>query len=40
MTPVQRAKYAALQEQLRRRAENLRGQRARRPGGETLDSLR
>ena len=40
MTPVQRAKYAALQEQLRRRAENLRGQRARPPGEETLDSLR
>jgi hypothetical protein len=28
MTPVQRAKYAALQEQLRRRAENLRRRRA------------
>ena len=28
MTPVQRAKYAALQEQLRRRAENLRQRRA------------
>ncbi len=28
MTPVQRARYAALQEQLRRRAEKLRGQRA------------
>jgi hypothetical protein len=27
MTPVQRARYAALQEQLRRRAERLRGQR-------------
>jgi len=27
MTPVQRARYAALQEQLRRRAEKLRGQR-------------
>ena len=40
MTPVQRAKYAALQEQLRRRAENLRGQRGRRPGSEALDSLR
>jgi len=40
MTPVQRAKYAALQEQLRRRAENLRGQRARQPGGETLDDPR
>ena len=40
MSPVQRAKYAALQEQLRRRAENLRGQRARRPGRESLDSVR
>ena len=40
MTPVQRAKYAALQEQLRRRAQNLRGQRGRRAGVETLDSLR
>ena len=40
MTPVQRAKYAALQEQLRRRAENLRGQRGRRVGAESLDSLR
>jgi len=39
MSPVQRAKYAALQEQLRRRAENLRGQRTRRPAAETLDSL-
>jgi Spy/CpxP family protein refolding chaperone len=28
MTPLQRAKYAALQEQLRRRADRLRGQRA------------
>lgn len=28
MTPVQRARYAALQEQLRRRAENLRARRA------------
>ena len=40
MSPVQRAKYAALQEQLRRRAENLRGQRGRPPAGEALDSLR
>ena len=40
MSPVQRAKYAALQEQLRRRAENLRGQRARQPGRESLDSVR
>jgi hypothetical protein len=28
MTPLQRAKYAALQEQLRRRVENLQRQRA------------
>jgi hypothetical protein len=28
MTPLQRAKYAALQEQLRRRADGLRRQRA------------
>lgn len=40
MTPVQRAKYAALQEQLRRRADNLRGQRPRRLDGDALDSLR
>jgi hypothetical protein len=40
MTPIQRAKYAALQEQLRRRAENLRGQRVRPPGAEMLDSVR
>jgi hypothetical protein len=40
MSPVQRAKYAALQEQLRRRADNLRGQRGRRPGRESLDSVR
>ena len=40
MSPVQRAKYAALQEQLRRRAENLRGQRARPPGGPRDDALR
>jgi hypothetical protein len=40
MTPLQRAKYAALQEQLRRRAENLRRQRAGVPGRAALDSLR
>ena len=40
MTPLQRAKYAALQEQLRRRAENRRGRRARAPGEAALDSLR
>jgi periplasmic protein CpxP/Spy len=40
MTPVQRAKYAALQEQLRRRAENLRRQRARTSEEPGLDSLR
>jgi periplasmic protein CpxP/Spy len=40
MTPLQRAKYAALQEQLRRRAENLRRQRAGATGGNALDSLR
>lgn len=40
MTPLQRAKYAALQEQLRRRAENLRGRRVARPGEAALDSLR
>jgi len=39
MTPVQRAKYAALQEQLRRRAEKLRNQRAG-AAGEASDSLR
>ena len=39
MTPLQRAKYAALQEQLRRRAENLRRQRAGAVGGAALDSL-
>ena len=38
MTPLQRAKYAALQEQLRRRAENLRRQRPRAAGGAALDS--
>jgi len=40
MTPLQRAKYAALQEQLRRRAEKLRGQRVGAAGDEALDSLR
>ena len=40
MTPLQRAKYAALQEQLRRRAENLRGQRPRPMGRPRDDSLR
>jgi Spy/CpxP family protein refolding chaperone len=40
MTPVQRAKYAALQEQLRRRAENLRRQRAGSAGNEPVDSMR
>jgi len=40
MTPIQRAKYAALQEQLRRRAEKLRGQRAGATGDEVVDSLR
>jgi hypothetical protein len=39
MTPLQRAKYAALQEQLRRRAENLRRQRAGVAGASALDSL-
>ena len=39
MSPVQRAKYAALQEQLRRRAENLRGQRVR-PGGGRGEGMR
>jgi len=39
MTPLQRAKYATLQEQLRRRAENLRGRRVRAPGEAALDSL-
>jgi hypothetical protein len=38
MTPLQRAKYAALQEQLRRRAENLRRQRAGAPVDSALDS--
>ena len=39
MTPMQRAKYAALQEQLRRRAENLRQRRggvARDIGGDSM----
>ena len=40
MTPLQRAKYAALQEQLRRRAEQLRGQRVGTPRDDALDSLR
>ena len=40
MSPLQRAKYAALQEQLRRRAENLRRQRAGAVGDPTLDTLR
>ena len=40
MTPLQRAKYAALQEQLRRRAERLRGQRVGTAGDEALDTLR
>ena len=39
MTPLQRAKYAALQEQLRRRAENLRGRRAGPLAAPALDSL-
>ena len=39
MTPLQRARYAALQEQLRRRAEKLRGQRVGTPGEASLDSL-
>jgi len=39
MTPLQRAKYAALQEQLRRRAAKLRGQRVGAPGDAVLDSL-
>ena len=40
MTPVQRAKYAALQEQLRRRAEKLRRQRTAAADTEPVDSLR
>lgn len=39
MTPLQRAKYAALQEQLRRRAENLRRQRVGAAGASAPDSL-
>ena len=40
MTPLQRARYAALQEQLRRRAEKLRGQRVGTPAEAALDSIR
>ena len=40
MTPLQRAKYAALQEQLRRRAENLRRGRGGATADPALDSLR
>lgn len=40
MSPVERAKYAALQEQLRRRADNLRGQRGRPRPGDPLDTVR
>jgi hypothetical protein len=40
MTPVQRARYAALQEQLRRRAERLRAQRAGADSTLGLDDLR
>ena len=40
MTPLQRARYAALQEQLRRRAENLRRQRGGAGAERALDSLR
>ena len=40
MTPLQRARYAALQEQIRRRAEKLRGQRVGTPGEAALDSVR
>lgn len=40
MTPVQRAKYAALQEQLRRRAEKLRGQRVGADSTLGADDLR
>lgn len=40
MTPMQRARYAALQEQLRRRAENLRRQRAGATEDVPADSLR
>jgi periplasmic protein CpxP/Spy len=40
MTPVQRARYAALQEQLRRRAENLRRSRAGADSAPDLDAVR
>lgn len=40
MTPVQRARYAALQEQLRRRAEKLRGQRMSADSTLGADDLR
>jgi hypothetical protein len=40
MTPVQRARYAALQEQLRRRAERLRGQRVGADSTLGADGLR
>ena len=40
MTPLQRAKYAALQEQLRRRAETLRRQRVGAAADPPLDTLR
>jgi hypothetical protein len=40
MTPVQRARYAALQEQLRRRAEKLRGQRVNADSTLGADDLR
>jgi periplasmic protein CpxP/Spy len=39
MTPLQRARYAALQEQLRRRADRLRGQRVGPRGEAALDSV-
>ncbi len=39
MTPVQRARYAALQEQLRRRAERLRAQRAGADSALGVDEL-
>ena len=40
MTPVQRARYAALQEQLRRRAERLRAQRMSAGSGLGVDDFR
>ena len=40
MTPVQRARYAALQEQLRRRAERLRAQRMSADSGLGVDDFR